>query len=346
MKMNLKKLTLLIISLLVVISAVLAFNYYTKIYKPSTIKEGFLYIPTHSTFENVKSLIHPFLKRVKPFVWVANKKNYPNNIKPGKYFISKGLNNNELVNLLRSGKQTPIKLAFNNQDNLEKLAGRISKQIEADSINLLKSFNTISFLKKAGFTKNTALAMYLPNTYEVYWDITPDKLRAKMFSEYHKFWNKARLAKATSLELTPLQVIILASIVQKETANIAERPKVARLYLNRLHHNWPLQADPTIIYAIKKEKKDNIIIKRVLTKDLEINSPYNTYKNVGLPPGSISMPDLSSINAVLNPANHNNYYMCASTTKMGEHEFSKTLAQHNRNARKYQRWLSKQGVNR
>jgi UPF0755 protein len=344
--MNLKKLFILITSLLILIGGVLAFNYYTKIYKPSTIKEGFLYIPTHSTFEDVKSLIRPFLKRVKPFVWVANKKNYHNSIKPGKYFIAKGLNNNELINLLRSGKQTPVKLAFNNQDDLEKLAGRIAKQIEADSINLLKSFNTASFLTKAGFTKNTALAMYLPNTYEVYWNITPNKLRAKMLSEYHNFWNKNRLAKASSLKLTPLQVITLASIVQKETANIAERPKVAQLYLNRLQHKWPLQADPTIIYAIKKGKNSNVIIKRVLTKDLEVNSPYNTYKNLGLPPGPIGMADLSSINAVLNPAKHNYYYMCASTTKIGEHKFSKTLSQHNRNAIKYQKWLSKQGVNR
>ena len=344
--MNLKKLILLIISLLVITGGVLAFNFYSKIYKPSTIKEGYLYIPTNSKFDDVKSLIRPFLKRVKPFIWVANKKKYPKGIKPGKYFISKGLNNNELINLLRSGKQTPVKLAFNNQDNLEKLASRISEQIEADSISLLTCFKDTTFIKKSGFNTNTALAMYLPNTYEVYWNITPKKLRAKMRSEYHRFWNKTRVAKAKAQNLSPFQVITLASIVQKETANIAERPKVARLYLNRLHHNWPLQADPTIIYALKKNSKINVIIKRVLTKDLEINSPYNTYKNVGLPPGPIGMPDLSSIHAVLNPANHNFYYMCASTTKIGEHEFSKTLSQHNRNARKYQKWLSKQGVNR
>jgi UPF0755 protein len=238
-------------------------------------------------------------------------------------------------------------LAFNNQDNLKKLAGRISTQIEADSINLYNSFNDASFLAKEGFTKKTALAMYLPNTYEVYWNITPNKLRAKLLVEYRKFWNKTRLAKTKELGLTPIKVITLASIVQKETASIAERPKVARLYLNRLQHKWPLQADPTIIFAIKeKGNTANTVIKRVLTKDLEINSPYNTYKNLGLPPGPIGMPDLSSINSVLNPANHDYFYMCASTFHIGEHEFSKTLAQHNRNAIKYQKWLSKQGINR
>jgi len=344
--MNLKKLFLLIISLLILISGVFAFNFYRKIYKPSSIKEGFLYIPTNSNFNDVKNLVRPFLKRVKPFIWVANKKKYPNSIKPGKYYVTKGLNNNELINLLRSGKQTPVKLAFNNQDNLEQLAGRISKQIEADSISLLNSFKDATFLAKEGFAKKTALAMYLPNTYEVYWNIPPNKLRAKMLVEYHKFWNNNRLTKTKELGLTPIKVISLASIVQKETANIAERPEVARLYLNRLQHNWPLQADPTIIFAIKNKENTNAIIKRVLTKDLEINSPYNTYKNLGLPPGPIGMPDLSSINAVLNPANHNYYYMCASTIHIGEHEFSKTLAQHNRNARKYQKWLSRQGVNR
>jgi UPF0755 protein len=339
--MNIKKLIILITSLLIIIGGILAFNYYTKIYKPNTIKEGFLYIPTNSNFENVKSLIRPFLKRVKPFIWVAHKKKYPQQIKPGKYYIPKGLNNNQLINLLRSGKQIPVKLSFNNQDNLEKLVGRISKQIEADSINLLKSFKDTLFLSKAGFSLNNALAMYLPNTYQVYWNITPNKLRAKMLYEYHHFWNKERLAKAAKQNLTPLQVIILASIVQKETSNIAERPKVAKLYLNRLQHNWPLQADPTIIYAIKNKK-----IKRVLTKDLKIDSPYNTYKNLGLPPGPIGMPDLSSIKAVLNPDNHNFFYMCASINNPGSHEFSNSLSQHNKHARKYQKWLTKQGIKR
>lgn len=344
--MNLKKLFLLIISLLFLIGGAIAYTYYSRIYKPNTIKEGFLYIPTNSNFNEVENLISPFLKRKKSFIWVANKKKYTSNIKPGKYLINKGLNNNNLINLLRSGKQTPVKLSFNNQDNLEKLAGRISTQIEADSISLLKSFNDAMFLAKEGFSKNTALAMYLPNTYEVYWNITPNKLRSKLLVEYRKFWNKNRLAKTKELGLTPIKVITLASIVQKETASISERPKVAKLYLNRLQHNWPLQADPTIIFAIKKKEDTDSVIKRVLTKDLAINSPYNTYKNLGLPPGPIGMPDLSSINAVLNPANHSYFYMCASTFRIGEHEFSKTLIQHNRNAIKYQKWLSKQGINR
>lgn len=344
--MNLKKLILLIFSLLLIIGGVLTFNYYNKIYKPNTTKEGFLYIPTNSDFKQVKNLVRPFLKRVNPFEWVANKKNYPNTIKPGKYHILKGLNNNELINLLRSGKQTTVKLSFNNQDSFEKLAGRISEQIEPDSLSILKTLKDISFYSKEGFNINTALGMYIPNTYEFYWNTSAESFRKKMEKEYRKFWNISRVEKAKSLNLTKDQVITLASIVQKETSTISERPMVAGLYLNRLKDKWPLQADPTIIFALKQKLGKDTLIKRVLTKDLAINSPYNTYKLKGLPPGLIAMPDISSIDAVLNPAQHRYYYMCASITSIGTHEFAKTLTQHNRNAAKYQSWLNKQGVNR
>ena len=344
--MNLKKLILLIFSLLLILGGVLSFNYYNKIYKPNTTKEGFLYIPTNSDFKQVKNLVRPFLKRVKPFEWVANKKNYPKTIKPGKYHIKKGLNNNELVNLLRSGKQTTVKLSFNNQDSFEKLAGRISEQIEPDSISILNALKDVLFISKGGFNKSTALGMYIPNTYEFYWNTSAKSFRNKMLKEYHNFWNNSRVEKAKSLNLSKEQVITLASIVQKETASISERPMVARLYLNRLQDKWPLQADPTIIFALKQKLGKDTLIKRVLTKDLAINSPYNTYKLRGLPPGLIAMPDISSIDAVLNPAQHNYYYMCASVTAIGLHEFAKTLTQHNRNAAKYQSWLNKQGVNR
>ena len=344
--MNLKKLILLISFLLLVIAGLLAFSYYNKIYKPNTVKEGYLYIPTGSNFNDVENLVRPFLKRIKPFKWVANKKNYPNVIKPGKYQIKKGMNNNELVNLLRSGKQTAVNLSFNNQDSFEKLAGRISEQIEADSISLLNNFNDVDFIKKNGFNKNNILSMYIPNTYQFYWNTSANEFRKKMLIEFNRFWNTDRLQKAKNLNLSKFEVITLASIVQKETANIKERPIVAGLYLNRLRDKWPLQADPTIIYILRKKLGAETVIKRVLTKDIEINSPYNTYKNIGLPPGPIAMPDISSIDAVLHPSKHEYYFMCASITSIGNHEFAKTLSQHNKNAFKYQNWLSNQGVNR
>lgn len=344
--MNLKRLFLVIFSLLIIIGGVFSYNIYTKIYTPNTVKEGFLFIPTNSDFQEVENLVSPFLKRVKPFVWVARMKNYPNTIKSGKYHISEGMNNNDLVNLLRSGKQTVVKVSFNNQDSFEKLSGRIAQQIEADSISLLESFRDTQFVKKAGFTDKTALCMYIPNTYEFYWNSDAEKFREKMLKEYTKFWNSSRLEKARKQRLTETDVMILASIVQKETALESERPLVAKLYLNRLQAKWPLQADPAIIFALKKKYGNDFIVKRVLTKDLDIDSPYNTYTHIGLPPGPIAMPDISSINAVLDPADHQYYYMCASITNIGKHEFAETLSQHNRNAAKYHRWLSQQGINR
>jgi UPF0755 protein len=248
--------------------------------------------------------------------------------------------------MLRSGNQTMVNLSFNNQDTFEKRAGRISQQIEADSISLLKVITDQTFLDEAGFTLETAIGMYVPNSYEFYWNTTAESFRAKMLDEYTKFWDTERLEKAKKLNLTQNEVITLASIVQKETATVSERPIVAKLYLNRLTSGWPLQADPTIIFALKAKLGDETVIKRVFSKDLEINSPYNTYKNTGLPPGPISMPDISSIEAVLNPANHDYYFMCASVTTFGTHEFAKTLDEHNKNAAKYQQWINKQGVDR
>ena len=344
--MNSKKLFLLILGLLLVLGSVLGISLYSKIFKGNTAEEGYLYIPTGSNFDEVENLIRPFLKRVKPFVLVAEKLNYPEAVKPGKYKISKGMSNFELVKMLRSGNQTMVNLSFNNQDTLEKLAGRISQQIEADSISLLKAFNDNVFIHEAGFTPATALGMYIPNSYEFYWNTTAEDFTAKMLNEHNKFWDATRLENAKKLNLTKSEVITLASIVQKETATVNERPIVAKLYLNRLASDWPLQADPTIIFALKAKLGNDMVIKRVFSKDLQIDSPYNTYKNTGLPPGPISMPDISSIEAVLNPANHDYYYMCASVTTFGTHEFATTLDEHNKNAAKYQKWLNKQGVNR
>jgi len=256
------------------------------------------------------------------------------------------MSNFELVKMLRSGNQTMVNLSFNNQDTFEKLAGRISQQIEADSISLLKAFSDTVFINEAEFTPETAIGMYIPNSYEFYWNTSAEDFRDKMLNEHNKFWDATRLEKSKKLNLTKNEVITLASIVQKETATVNERPVVAKLYLNRLASDWPLQADPTIIFALKAKSGNDMVIKRVFSKDLQIDSPYNTYKNTGLPPGPISMPDISSIEAVLNPANHDYYYMCASVTTFGTHEFAKTLEQHNKNAAKYQKWLNKKGVNR
>jgi len=315
--------------------------YYQKIYGEAIQEKQEVFIPSNSSMEELTKQLEGFLD-IDNFKFVANLKSFTKP-KAGRYILDKGLNMSDVINTLRS-KNTPVKITFNNQDTLEKLAGRIAEQIEADSLSLLNTFKEKTFLSKHNFTEKSALAMYIPNQYEVYWNTSPDKFKAKMLNEYKKFWNESRVAKAKKLGLTKNQVITLASIVQKETAQKSERPIVAGLYLNRYRDNWPLQADPTVIYAIKEQKGHDVVIKRVLNKDLTIDSPYNTYKNIGLPPTLIAMPDISAIDAVLNAEKHNYYYMCASVEKIGYHEFAKTLSQHNRNAKKYQNWINKRGI--
>src|SRR5690606_33532368 len=211
--------------------------------------------------------------------------------KSGKYAIVKGMNNNDIINSLRS-KNIPVQLSFNNRETLERLAGRIADQIEADSLSLLEEFKDTEFLQANGFEPATALAMYVPNSYEFFWDTSAEEFRDRMYTEYQRFWSEERKSKAKKIGLTPLEVVSLASIVHKETAKVDERPRVAGVYMNRLSRNMLLQADPTVIYAIKKESGNfDTIIKRVLYKDLELDSPYNTYKYAGIPPGPIAMPD-------------------------------------------------------
>ena len=344
--MKITKILGAVVTVLILVGSIIAYKYFSKIYVPNVIENSAVFIPTNASFDDVSLIIHPFLNNSKSFNWVARKKNYPNVIKGGKFIIKKGMNNNDLINLLRSGKQTPIKLTFNNQDSLEKLAGRIAEQIEADSIDILSTFLDPDFLKNNKFNNYDVLGMFIPNSYEVYWNTSAEEIRNRMLKEYINFWSASRKKKAKSLNLTSKEVITLASIVQKETAKVSERPIVAGLYLNRLREKWGLQADPTIIFALKQKYGQNYEVKRVLSKDLTIDSPYNTYKNRGLPPALIAMPDISSIDAVLNPKNHDFYYMCASVTDIGSHEFAKTLTEHNINAAKYQRWVTKQGINR
>ena len=334
------------IAVLALIGIFYAYRIYSRIYSSNVVETTFVYIPTGANFKEFLHLIEPYLKDLDGFVWVAEKKNYPNTIRAGKFKIDEGMSNEELVNHLRGGKQETVTLTFNNQDSFEKLAGRIAAQIEADSVSVLNALHEKGFQKKNGFEISTALSMYIPNSYDFYWNTSADGFRDRMLNEYNRFWNEERLAKAEQLKLTPLQVSTLASIVQKETAVVSERKTVAGLYLNRLWDFWPLQADPTIIYALKQKYGQDKEYKRVLNKDLTIDSPYNTYVNFGLPPGPIGMPDISSIDAVLNYEKHDYYYMCASVENIGHHEFAETLAQHNANARAYQKWVSEQGINR
>jgi UPF0755 protein len=340
-----KKIISIGIVAIVLLGGIISFQYYNQIFANNIRETGSIFIESKDNLLDLKKKISPFLESKEAFSWVAVQKKF-NNPKPGKYTLKKGMSNNDIVNILRSGNQTPVKVTFNNQDTLEKLANRIAAQIETDSTHLIHAFLDPTFLKENNLSEKTVLGIFIPNRYEVYWTISAEKFRDKMLKAYTLFWNTKRMEKAKKLNLSKKEVITLASIVQKETAQKIERPIVAGLYLNRLKKGWPLQADPTVIFCIREKKGQNTVIKRVLTADLKINSPYNTYLNNGLPPGLISMPDVSAIDAVLNASKHNYFYMCANTEKIGFHAFAKTLSQHNRNAEKYHRWLNKKGINR
>ena len=325
----------------------ISYQIYTAIFSPNTQfnnEEAFVYIPTDASFAEVKTQLEPLLKNMTTFEAVAKRKGYIANVKPGKYALKKGMNNNEIINTLRSNN-IPVQVTFNNQESLTALAGRVSEQIEADSISLLQAFNDAGFLNETHFNEDSKLGMYLPNTYEFFWNTNAEDFRDRMYKEYQRFWNEDRLAKAKKLGMTPNQVISLAAIVQKETAKVDERPRVAGVYLNRLRDGWRLDADPTVIYAIKKETGNyDTIIKRVLYRDLEIDSPYNTYRNTGVPPGPITMPDISSIDAVLNPEKHDYFFFVVDVSNFGYHMFAKSSAQHNRNKVQYIQWLNAQKV--
>jgi UPF0755 protein len=311
-----------------------------------TENQVYVFIPTNANYEDVKKIIAPYVEDISRFEMVANKKSYPDKQeKAGRFLLKKGMNSNEIVNALR--QNIPVNIAYNNQERLENFAGRIGSQIEADSLSLLTAFKDKKFLEENGFTEENVLSMFIPNSYEFFWNTSAVKFRDRMAKEYRKFWTEARIAKAKQLNLTPIQVTILASIVHKETVKKDERPKVAGVYLNRLAKGMKLEADPTVIYAVKLNSGDfNQVIKRVLYKDLETDSPYNTYKYTGLPPGPIAMPDITALDAVLNPEKHNYIYFCASVTNFGYHEYAATPAEHEINHLKYVAWISKQGIKR
>ncbi len=308
------------------------YQLYRYIFNANILTPGSIIIPIGATYDQVIDSLqkHRIIINYKAFNWVAKRKEYAASIKPGKYLLDKGLNTNEILNMLKSGNQIPVQVTFNNLRFLEELAGAVSKYIEPDSAELIGKFNDPLIHEKYGFNKNTFHCMFIPNTYEFYWTSTADQFLERMSMEYKRFWTEERVKKARDMGLTREEVMTIASIVQEETNRKDEKPIVAGLYLNRIKRGIPLQADPTVKFAL-----GNFRIKRVLNSHLEVDSPYNTYKNAGLPPGPINFPELGSIESVLNAANTPYIYMCAREDFSGYHNFSKTLSGHNENARKY-----------
>ena len=292
MNKKLKTILVAIAALFLLIGAVVYIKFFTNNTSFSK-NELYVKIPTGSKFEDVQKIVAPYIGSSSGFNLMASLRSYNKNVKPGRFLFKKGMGNYALIASLR--RNVPVKIAFNNQERLENVAQRIGSEIEADSLKLMTSFRDSLFLKKNGFTKENVIAMFIPNSYQFYWNTSADKFRDKMLEEYRTFWNK----------------------------------------------------DPTIIYALKlRDNNFNQVIKRVLYGDLKINSPYNTYINLGLPPGPIAQPDISAIDAVLNPEKHDYIYFCASVEKFGYHEFATTFEQHQVNAKKYATWLNSTGTKR
>lgn len=341
-----KKHKLLVIFLIVFSVSLISFVFYAyqTVKTPNVLVEQpdkVMLIPTGADFKQVQNILYDegYVNDLVSFSMLAKLMKYDENVKPGRYQLQANMSNQEAIRLLRSGNQTPVNITFNNIRLKNELAQRLCENLEADAATLEKMLNDEEVVAKYGFTTENILTMFLPNTYQFFWTTTEQELLERMHREYEKFWTVERRKKADSLKMSPVEISILASIVESETNKADEAPKVAGLYLNRLQRNIALQADPTLVFAAQ-----DFTIKRVLNKHKEIDSPYNTYKYTGLPPGPIRIPSPNSLNAVLNYQDHNYLYMCAKEDFSGYHNFATNLRTHLANAQRYQRALSNAGI--
>jgi UPF0755 protein len=320
----------------------LSFYFYQAFFSPNALidkEEGqVIRIPSNATFQTVVDTLYngDIIKDVITFSFVSKVLKYQESVKPGLYTIPPKTTNLNLVKLLRSGQQTPVMITFNNVRIKEDLAEKITRNLEIDQDHFMNLLSDSVYIRKFGFEEETIMSMFIPNTYEVWWNTSAEKLFDRMYNEYNKFWTEDRKNKAAQLGLSQNEVSTLASIVQAETQKADERPKVAGVYLNRLRINMPLQADPTLVFAA-----GDFSIKRVLNVHKEIESPYNTYKYTGLPPGPINLPEISALQAVLDFEDHKYLYFCAKDDFSGYHAFATNLSEHLSNARKYQAALNK-----
>jgi len=332
-----------VILLLLLIAGVSAFYVYKALYTPQfMLKEtAFIYVDESTDFDDICRQIGEVASpsAVRQFKLITEYLKYPENIKTGKYAINPSMSQMELINNLRRGLQASARITFNNIRLKEDMAERLAEQLMIEKQDILYFLNNPSFCDSMGFSPQTIIAMFIPNTYEVYWNISAERLMLRMKREYDAFWTDARKEKAQDVGLTPLGASILASIVEEETAAADEYPVVAGLYINRLNRGIPLQADPTVKFAV-----GNFSLQRVLFEHLEIESPYNTYKYAGLPPGPLRAPSIRGIEAVLDYTKHNYIYMCAKEDFSGRHNFAVTLAEHNRNADRYRAELNRRNI--
>jgi UPF0755 protein len=339
--MNKKRKVFVII--MVVFSALLStFSFYVyQILKSPNLqvdKEAISFvIPRDATFRSVQDTLYKYdiVQDMVSFSFIAKLMNYSEAVKPGLYTIQANMTNLSAVRLLRAGNQIPSKLTFSHARLVEELYEPVTRYIEIDSGEFRNALDEYIMNNTEGFNKETIISMFIPNTYQVYYTISPENLVLKINREYHNFWNEDNKIKAAKIGLSQLEVSTLASIVQAEARKGDESKIIAGLYMNRLKQGIPLQADPTLVFAT-----GDFTLKRVLNEHKEVDSPYNTYKHKGLPPGPINMPTIHSLRAVLDYARHDYIFMCAKEDFSGFHNFTASLREHNENARKYQRQLS------
>lgn len=333
------------IILLGIISFVIwkAYDRYTTPMVQIAKDKAIFYIPTGSNYNYVKTNLakEGLLADSAFFFRLSELKNYVDQVKPGRYLVKNGMTANELINMLRSGNQEPVMVTFNNIRFLPKLAGIISHKLELDSAKLMFLLTDDEFLESIGFNKQTVIALFLPNTYEFFWNTTEKDFVYRMVKEYKNFWTDERKDKARAIPLNPLQVSILASIIQEETNKIDEMSRMAGVLINRLNRGMKLETDPTARFAY-----GDFSVQRILTDYTKIESPYNTYNIFGLPPGPICMPEGRVIDAVLNFEKSNYLFYCAKADGSGYHAFSRTNAEHNRNAAAYHRYLRQLNIRR
>jgi UPF0755 protein len=339
-----KKFIIAFVVIVILALGITGLVYYLRYFGPNvTDKQEYLYIHSEANFDDVYQTIREegMVKDTTTFLWSAHNMHYVDRVKPGKYHLKPGMSNRALINMLASGTQEPVNLKFRGLRLKSQFAGYISKQIEPDSIAIISLLDSDRFVSKYGFTPENVYTMFMPNTYQVYWNTTAERFFERMHKEYTTFWTAERKQKAAALNLTPIQVSILASIVDAEALHDDEMPTIAGLYLNRLKRGIKLEADPTVIYAT-----GDFTIKRVLNKYLTNPSPYNTYRITGLPPGPIMMPSVNAVKAVLAYKQHNYIYMCAKEDFSGYHNFAGNLAEHQSNARRFQQALNERGIKR
>ena len=301
-------------------------------------KDAYLYIPANAGMDTLMARLQPFLKDESTFKWVADQRDFTK-VRPGRFRLTNGMNNKTLVALLQSGKQTPVKVTFNNVHFRQDLAAKLDRFLEADSASIIKVLNDDALAQKLGMTHETFMCIFMPNTYELYWNITPEQFVERMKKEYDRFWTDKRKQQASAVGLNPEKAIIVASIVQEETPKRDEYRRIAGVYMNRVNKGWRLDADPTLKFAA-----GDFTLRRVLNKHRENVHPYNTYLNPGLPPGPVCLAEPEAIEAVLDYEKHDYMFFCAKPDLSGYSNFAVSLSDHNRNAAIYQNWLNTRNI--